>query len=315
MVGSSPSSLLDRIVQRKKEEIEQIKQNPQINEGALHGVEPAKDFFGALKRPGGLLRRSGPSTAAEEGSADETANHSENATKEPGPGSRAPHRYLPLQKAIISECKKASPSMGLIRPAYDPEAIARTYASLGASSLSVLTDSQFFQGNLDHLKVARHAGIPVLRKDFLIDKCQILEGRLAGADSVLLIVRLLSDGELRSLLEYARSLGMEPLVEVHSEEELRRACDAGALIVGINHRDLDSLEMDLALSRRLAPMLRDFNPEALLVAESGIEKASTLQEMSDFADAFLIGTSLMRAASINDAWKGLFGLPAEIGPD
>lgn len=290
MVESSPSSLLDRIVQKKKEEIEQIKQNSHINEAALDGLEPARDFYAALKQPGGLLRGLPAS--------------------DPHRSSGVQRPYLPLQRAIISESKKASPSMGLIRGDYDPAEISRIYSSLGASCISVLTDARFFQGSLDHLKMARRAGIPVLRKDFLIDKCQILEGRLAGADSVLLIVRLLSDQELRSLLGYARSLGMEPLVEVHSEQELRRACDAGARIVGINHRDLDSLEMDLSLSRNLAPMLRESNPEALLVAESGIEKASTLEEMSEFADAFLIGTSLMRSPSIEDAWKGLFGLPA-----
>lgn len=277
MASTSGASLLDRIVSRKREEIQKLQLSEEMPQ------KPPLDFYEALKNPGGLLRQGESS------------------------GSRPRTEYVPLKKGIIAECKKASPSMGLIRPDYDPLEIAQTYARLGASCLSVLTDEAFFQGSLNHLKIAKSAGIPVLRKDFLIDQKQILEARQAGADCILLIVRLLSDHQLSDLMGYSRSLGMEPLVEVHSEEELRRACACGARILGINHRDLDSLEMDLSLSRRLAPILKELNPSALLIAESGIEKPDSLESMSDFADGFLIGTSLMRSPSIEDAWNYLFG--------
>ncbi|HBS04244.1 MAG TPA: indole-3-glycerol-phosphate synthase TrpC [Leptospiraceae bacterium] len=272
---SRGSSLLDRIVARKRKEIENLEKS---GFPSSEDAGQPRDFLQALKNPGGRLRNPG------------------------NPGT-----YLPLQRAIISESKKASPSMGLIRPDYDPASIAETYASLGASCISVLTDEEFFQGHLDHLKIARSAGIPVLRKDFLIHRLQIQQARAAGADSVLLIVRLLDDATLTELLDYARSMQMEPLVEVHSESEMIRACDCGARIIGINHRDLDTLEMDLSLSRRLAPELRKRNPDSVLIAESGIEKAETLEMMSEYADAFLIGTSLMRSPSIETAWKSLFG--------
>ncbi len=272
---SPGSSLLDRIVARKRKEIEILEKS---GFPTSDSAGQPRDFLQALKNPGGRLRNS-----------------------------RSPGTYLPLQRAIISESKKASPSMGLIRPDYDPASIAETYASLGASCISVLTDEEFFQGHLNHLKSARSAGIPVLRKDFLIHRLQIQQARAAGADSILLIVRLLDDATLADLLDYARSMQMEPLVEVHSESEMIRACECGARIIGINHRDLDTLEMDLSLSRRLAPELRKRNPDSVLIAESGIEKQETLEMMSEYADAFLIGTSLMRSPSIETAWKSLFG--------
>ncbi|MBI41126.1 MAG: indole-3-glycerol phosphate synthase [Leptospiraceae bacterium] len=270
------SSLLDRIVASKRKEIETLEK---AGIPSLDGLEGPRDFLQSLKKPGGRLR-----------------NQTEISPD-----------YLPRHRAIISESKKASPSMGLIRENYDPAVIAESYASLGASCISVLTDQGFFQGHLDHLRIARLAGIPVLRKDFLIHRLQIHEARAAGADSVLLIVRLLDDETLADLLGYARSLEMEPLVEVHSESEMIRACQCGARIVGINHRDLDTLEMDLTLSSRLAPDLKKRNPDGVLIAESGIEKKETLEAMSEYADAFLIGTSLMRSPSIPAAWAELFG--------
>ena len=302
------SSLLDRIVSRKRKEIEELQRT---GEPSLEGLESPRDFYFHLKNPGGRLRH-GTANANHSAFAGDSDPASSGTFSDSNPASASLKsdnlaQYLPLKRAIISECKKASPSMGLIRPDYDPARIAETYASLGASCLSVLTDEDFFQGHISHLAAARKAGIPVLRKDFLIHRLQINQARAAGADSILLIVRLLSDEDLADLLAHARSLNMEPLVEVHCESELRRACECGARIIGINHRDLDTLEMDLGLSARLAPVLRKLNPEAVLIAESGIEKGQTLNEMSEFADAFLIGTSLMRSNSIEDGWKTLFG--------
>ena len=270
-MSATGTSLLDQIVAAKKAEIARIPEDLDISH-----APPPRNFYKALKNPGGRLAGSGQS-------------------------------YIPTQKAIIAECKRASPSMGLIRRDYKPAAIAEVYASQGATCISVLTDQNFFQGDLSHLKEAGRCGLPVLRKDFIISRQQILEGRFHGADSILLIVRLLSDSDLSDLLQYGRELGMEPLVEVHSEEELRRACGAGARIIGVNHRDLDTLVMDLSLSERLASILRNLTPDALLVAESGIEKPETLRQMSEYADAFLIGTSLMRSPSIEAGWKALFG--------
>lgn len=293
MAEGTGSSLLDRIVARKRQEIDILEKS---GPGDWQSQSAPLDFYSALKRPGGRLR-SATATSREAGMDVESARKPGDANSD----------YLPLNRAIISESKKASPSMGLIRPDYDPITIAETYATLGASCLSVLTDEPFFQGSIEHLKLARQAGIPVLRKDFLIHRLQIEQSRAIQADSFLLIVRLLDDNTLGDLLSYGRSLNMEPLVEVHSEAELIRACDSGARIIGVNHRDLDTLEMDLSLSSRLAPVLRKKNPEAVFIAESGIENPETLKEMSDYADGFLIGTSLMRSPSIEEAWKHLFG--------
>ena len=171
---------------------------------------------------------------------------------------------------LIAEVKKASPSRGLLSPDFDPVRLAGTYIANGAAAVSCLTDPRF-QGELAHLSAIKQSGAsataPVLRKDFIFDPYQVYEARAAGADGILLIVAILEPSQLRELLEIAQSLGMECLVEVHDEGELETAVDAGPGIIGINNRDLHSFTTDLAVTRRLAPMV----PKGrVLVSESGI---------------------------------------------
>ena len=195
--------------------------------------------------------------------------------------------------AIISEVKKASPSAGLIAENFDPAAIAARYEQGGAAALSVLTDQQFFQGSLDHLDDARQATqLPVLRKDFTLDRYHLLEAAAAGADAVLLIVAALADLELCELLEQAEELNLEALVEVHSEGELDRALDAGAGLIGINNRNLKTLEVSLETSLRLADKVPS---SALWISESGIRTPQDMKLLMDAGcRAFLIGESLMK---------------------
>lgn len=207
---------------------------------------------------------------------------------------------------VIAESKKASPSRGLIRPDYDPSLIARTYRELGASAISVLTDREFFSGGIDDISLAKQAGLPILRKDFIVHKNQITTARNYGASAVLLIVRILDDRTLLDLLEYAISLELDVLVETHNEREVLRAMDAGANIIGINHRDLDTLQMDLSLSAKLAPLIRSRCPECIVVAESGVETREGILKMEQVADAVLIGSALMESADISSAWNKLF---------
>lgn len=209
--------------------------------------------------------------------------------------------------SVIAECKKASPSSGLIRPDYDAVAIAKTYSSLGAAACSVLTDSQYFQGSLADAEGVAKAGIVTLRKDFVLYEEQIFEAARIGAAAVLLIVRLLDDVTLRSLLDTAHSLNLDVLVETHNGEEVRRALEAGAQIIGINHRDLDTLKINLSLTEQFAPLIRRRNSEALIVAESGVEDPEYLKRLHGIADAVLIGTYFMKEDDIGGAWRRLFG--------
>lgn len=194
---------------------------------------------------------------------------------------------------VIAEFKRRSPSAGAIRPGADPAVIARGYERGGAAAMSVLTDEPFFDGRLADLGRVRAAcGLPLLRKDFLLDERDLLEARLAGADAVLLIVRLLEVEALTTLLAVARRAGLDALVEAHSDEEIDRARDAGAALIGVNHRDLDTLTIDLSLSARARARL----PDAVLVAESGIQtRAQVAAIAAQGIDAILIGESLMRA--------------------
>lgn len=209
--------------------------------------------------------------------------------------------------AVIAEVKKASPSKGVLCEDFDPLRIAQTYAQHGASAISVLTDERFFQGHLDYLRTIRlYVPIPVLRKDFLISRYQVLEARVAGADAVLLIVAALSDGQLRDLLAYTHELGMDTLVEVHTEEELHRALDAGATVIGVNNRDLTSFRTTLEVTERLAPWIP---PGCILVSESGIENAEDVCRVARAgAHAVLVGESLMRAKDIGERLRELAGI-------
>jgi indole-3-glycerol phosphate synthase len=195
---------------------------------------------------------------------------------------------------VIAECKRRSPSKGVLRWQYDPAAIAAAYERAGAAAVSVLTEPAFFDGDLDHLRAVRAAvALPVLRKDFVIDAYQIWEARAAGADAVLLIAAALDQPALVDLLAAARRSGLDALVEVHDESELDRALAAGADLVGVNNRNLRTLAVDLDASRRLAALMpRD----VVAVAESGLRTGNDLRELQALGyRAFLVGERFMTA--------------------
>lgn len=213
--------------------------------------------------------------------------------------------------ALIAEVKKASPSAGVICPDFDPVHIALAFEAAGASCLSVLTDQKFFQGSLAYLKQIRQAvKLPLLRKDFIIDERQILEALEWGADAILLIVAILSDGDLRRFLELAASAALDALVEVHDETELERALGAGAHLLGVNNRNLKTFEVDLATTERLAARVQASKRAAssFLVAESGIHTRADVQRLAQCgAQAILVGESLMRQADIAAKVRELLG--------
>ncbi len=194
--------------------------------------------------------------------------------------------------AVIAELKRASPSRGVIRQDYRPAEIARGYQWAGAAALSVLTEEQFFHGSLDDLKTARQAtDLPVLRKDFIVSEYQVYESVAAGADALLLIVAALADGELRELLSLSERLKIAALVEVHTEDELERAVASGAKIIGVNNRDLKTLEVKVETSYRLRPRIPR---ECLAVSESGIRSAEDLSRLAAAGfHAVLIGEHLL----------------------
>lgn len=207
---------------------------------------------------------------------------------------------------VIAELKKASASRGLLRAEFDPVALAKGFEAAGAAALSVLTEEEFFQGDLKHLKVARAAvGVPVLRKDFIVDPWQVWEARATDADSLLLIVAALDDVRLAELLALGRELGMEPLVEVHTREELARALAAGARILGANNRDLRTLEVRVETSYELIEAVPD---ECIAVAESGLRTHEDLKRLRAAGfDAFLIGEHLMLQPDPAAALRSLLG--------
>ncbi len=207
---------------------------------------------------------------------------------------------------IIAEVKKASPSKGVIREDFDQLTIAKEYEKGGADALSVLTEPHYFQGDIEYLtQLRRYVPMPLLRKDFIIDKYQILEALVYGADFILLIAAALSKKELKELLEFARHLGLEVLVEIHNKKELTKAIFAGADIIGINHRDLKTFEMDMKLCEKLIPLI----PKGkIIVAESGIYDHAQVKHLHDVgADAFLVGEHFMRQDDISGALKNLKG--------
>jgi indole-3-glycerol phosphate synthase len=206
--------------------------------------------------------------------------------------------------AVIAELKRASPSRGLIRSDFDSASLAKELEAAGAAALSILTDEEFFQGSLENLRRASASTkLPCLRKDFIVDEFQLLEARANGADAVLLIVAALSPEELELLAGRAREYGLDVLCEVHDEEELRRAEDAGCTLIGVNSRDLRTFDVDLETAFRLA----DSIPKtALRVAESGIHSGADIARLRAAGyHGFLIGESLMKAKSPGEALKGL----------
>lgn len=197
--------------------------------------------------------------------------------------------------AVVAEVKRRSPSAGVIREDLDPGGRAALYARHGASAISVLTDGPYFGGSIDDLlEVSQRASVPVLRKDFILDEVQILEARAAGAAAVLLIVRALGN-RLTGLLRFAEDCGLDALVEVHTEDELRKALDAGANILGVNSRDLDTFAIDLETALGIVGRIP---AECIAVAESGMAAGADVERAAAAgADAVLIGTALSAAAS------------------
>lgn len=259
--------ILDKIIADKKPEVEARKNIASLEQVmcCAKDAPPALDFAAALRRPS------------------------------PADGIR-----------MIAEVKKASPSKGLIRAEFDPVAIARAYERSGASGISVLTDEKYFQGHLDYLKAVRRAvGIPLLRKDFIIDPYQIYEARAAGADAILLIAAVLSRERISEFMGIAAGIGMVSLVETHTADEMESALSAGAKVIGINNRDLQTFETTLSATLTLAKMVSD---GCILVSESGISTRDDVKMLQDAGvDAILVGESLMRESDPSMKVKELLG--------
>lgn len=204
--------------------------------------------------------------------------------------------------SLIAECKRASPSRGLLIHNYDPVRLAKLYEKAGARAISVLTDARHFQGALAHLRDAREAvRVPVLRKDFMFHPYQLYEARVAGADAVLLIAAVLSDTEMRELLALTRKLGMVALVEVYSEEELARVLPLGPRIIGVNNRDLQTFEVDFENTARLRALIP---AEIAVVGESGLKSPDDVRAMKAAGvDAVLVGEALVRSKDIGGATR------------
>lgn len=206
--------------------------------------------------------------------------------------------------AFICECKKASPSRGVIAENYPYLDIAKAYEAAGAAAISVLTEPRWFLGADGHLAdIASQVALPCLRKDFLVDRYMIDEAKCLGASAVLLIAAILSDEQLRAYIAYCDTLGLSALVETHDDEEVRRAAAAGARVIGVNNRNLHDFSIDLANSQRLRDLIPD---DVLFVAESGVKDAEDVRRLRDAgADAVLIGTALMQAADKTAALQAL----------
>ncbi|MBI4642099.1 MAG: indole-3-glycerol phosphate synthase TrpC [Candidatus Tectomicrobia bacterium] len=221
-----------------------------------------------------------------------------------------PRRFLEALKdgsqgtRIIAEVKKASPTKGLIRADFDPVAIATTYEEHGAAAISILTEKQFFQGNLDYLhQIRKVTHIPLLRKDFLFEEYQIYQSRIFGADALLLIVAMLEKGELKELFQLTHEVGLEALVEVHNEDELDTALSVNARLIGINNRDLKTFQTTLDTTLRLVPLVP---PGKVIVSESGINHRSDIELLEKAGvHAFLIGEALMRERDIGKKMREL----------
>jgi len=222
-----------------------------------------------------------------------------------------PRRFLDIfekgKVCLIAECKKASPSAGVIMGKYQPAQIAKLYEKNGAAAISVLTDKKFFRGNNEHLKAVKATvKLPILRKDFIIDEAQVYESRIIGADAILLIARVLNAHDLKTFIKLAEDLGMQALVEVHEAREVKKALRAGAKIIGINNRDLSTFKVDinqtLNLIKKYPELKRKF-----VVSESGIKTKEDITALQEAKVAgVLIGESLMKAKDINAKVRELF---------
>lgn len=208
--------------------------------------------------------------------------------------------------SLIAELKRKSPSRGMLRERFDPVSLAQALEEAGASALSVLTDETYFGGHRDFLREAKQfTELPVLRKDFIVDPYQVYETAFYGADAVLLIVRILTEEQLIACMQAADGLGIEPFVEVHSEGELRTALGCGAHVLGLNHRDLQTFQLDATLSERLIPRIP---AGKLIVAESGIQTSEDVQRLKRLGvHAVLIGEALMTSPDVGAKVRELFG--------
>lgn len=206
---------------------------------------------------------------------------------------------------IIAEVKKGSPSKGLFEPNLNPTNQAVKYEEYGASAISVLTDNKFFYGAFEYLEqIRRVVNIPLLCKDFIIDEIQIQKARVCGADLILLIVAALKEDELKRLFKYAHKLGMEVLLEVHDKEELKRAFDLGAKLIGINNRNLKSFKVDLETTLKLAEYAKD--KDILIISESGIKTKEDVEVLAKaMVSGFLIGETLVTSDNLEDSFKEL----------
>jgi len=210
----------------------------------------------------------------------------------------------PQKVRIIAEVKKASPSKGVLKADIDPVVQAVEYTEAGAIAISVVTEEDFFQGDLGWISKIRHTSpLPVLRKDFVYDAFQVYETRAAGASAILLIVAMLEPGELKELVALANDCGLDALVEVHDETELGEALEAGASVIGVNNRNLKTFEVDLQTSERLAKLIPD---DRLFIAESGIHNRADISRLLDAgADAFLIGEHFLTSPDAAATLRGL----------
>ena len=205
---------------------------------------------------------------------------------------------------LVAEVKRASPSRGVLCPDFDPVALAKSYAQAGAAAISVLTETNYFQGSIDHLVAIREAvNLPLLRKDFIFDPYQIYESRTYGADALLLIVAILSQEQLKELLSLGSSLGLSCLVEVHNESEVERALSSSAKIIGINNRDLATFAVDINTTHRLRPLIPK---ERIVVSESGVSRREDVEKLKEWGvNAVLVGEALITADDIPARMKEL----------
>jgi indole-3-glycerol phosphate synthase len=213
---------------------------------------------------------------------------------------------LPDRINLIAEIKFASPSAGVIRKGLDPLSVGRVYEEAGAAAISLLTDKRFFGGDLTHLPRLKEAvSLPILRKDFIVDEIQVRESFLWGADAILLIARILDPQRLETLLEISQTLGMAALMEVHDEDDLNKAVDCGAEIIGINNRNLDTFEVSLETTLRLAPRV----PEGhVRISESGIHRIEDIESLRPSGvQAILVGTGLMKSQDMGKKVRELAG--------
>ena len=238
-------------------------------------------------------------------SMDELTRRAEAADKPRGFIQSMRNKIAAGDAAVIAEIKKASPSKGVMRENFIPAEIAKSYAKHGAACLSILTDEDFFQGCTDYLIEARAAcDLPVIRKDFIIDPYQVLEARAMSADCILLIVAALDDASLHGLLAQANQLGMDVLMEVHDEDEMRRALETDCKLIGVNNRNLRTFETSLDTTLRMLPMIPD---DRLLVTESGIHTLDDVRLMRENqVNAFLVGEAFMKVEEPGEKLAELF---------